>query len=228
VARPQTIVELSGHRRLVREYDEHGRLVRVRIEPVTLGVTPDLPAVEKRAPPPRSAPQAAPPPAPAEALPLPPPEPAVEPPAPAPPPVAPRPPEPIVEPPRPRRFEVLAVERATPPPPPRVEPAPEPARAPEPPPPPQARSAEDADEPVGIRRAPEPPRVEPPPEPERLPEPEPPRHYEVPDLDARVDAALQRRDRPKAKKRAPLPVPQFEPIQREPWEDRLDAVLSKS
>jgi hypothetical protein len=47
----------------------------------------------------------------------------------------------------------------------------------------------------------------------------------VPDLDARVDAALARRDRPR-KKRAPLPVPQFAPLAREPWEERLEKALA--
>jgi hypothetical protein len=60
------------------------------------------------------------------------------------------------------------------------------------------------------------------------PEPEPLASLDVPDLDARVDALLAERARAaKAKKRAPLPVPQFEPLRREPWEARLEAMLSK-
>ena len=45
--------------------------------------------------------------------------------------------------------------------------------------------------------------------------------------DARVDAVFaQRAQRSKAKKRAPLPVPQFAPLAREPWEDRLERVIA--
>ena len=109
----------------------------------------------------------------------------------------------------------------------------EPAPVAEAPPPPRP-----AFEVVAIERV-EPPA--PPPEPEAgpmpaaLPEPEPvveapPERvrYEVPDLESRVDALFAQRDRPvKARKRAPLPVPQFEPLGREPWEDRLDATLAK-
>lgn len=50
----------------------------------------------------------------------------------------------------------------------------------------------------------------------------------VPDLERRVDALLATQDRPhKARKRAPIPVPAFEPLRREPWEERLDALLGQ-
>jgi hypothetical protein len=65
------------------------------------------------------------------------------------------------------------------------------------------------------------------PEPEPLPAP--PASYAalVPDLDDRVDAILTRQDAPaKRRKRAPIPAPLFEPLRREPWEDRLDIALA--
>ncbi|HET6405682.1 MAG TPA: hypothetical protein VFH78_13655, partial [Candidatus Thermoplasmatota archaeon] len=115
------------------------------------------------------------------------------------------------------------------------EPVPEPAAEPAPPPAPEP-------EPQPIVLAPEPepapaPELEPDavvvldaaPEPE--PEPQPPASYValVPDVDERVDALLSRTDLPaKRRKRAPIPAPVFAPIQREPWEDRLDQALGRS
>jgi hypothetical protein len=79
-----------------------------------------------------------------------------------------------------------------------------------------------------VKEAPPPP---PPPSVEAIeaPPPAPPVRYDVPDLDAKVDALLARRDRPvRARKRAPIPIPQFEPLRREPWEDRLDKALGRT
>ncbi|HUR69496.1 MAG TPA: hypothetical protein VM370_09645 [Candidatus Thermoplasmatota archaeon] len=108
----------------------------------------------------------------------------------------------------PRRFEVVALEEVV-----EAAPAPGPERVPEPKP----------------ESKPEP---EPEPKPEPEPEPEddrlrPPYVAAVPDVDQRVDALLTRADAPaKRRKRAPVPAPSFEPLAREPWEDRLDAALA--
>lgn len=113
------------------------------------------------------------------------------------------------------------------------EPAPEPPALPPPEPGAVPAAVEVA---VEVEAAPLPPPPEPVPEPEPAPpvtvtaqpEPTPPRRLleEVPDVDARVDAVLRaRRDASRRRRRAPLPVPRFEPLRREPWEDRLDRVL---
>lgn len=229
----RTVVETLSDRRIVREYDDAGALVRVLVEPVRSGVTPDLPPVvhapaprrplfskPKRAaapPPPVAAPVAPPvaPPPPVDAAPAPEPEPE---------PVRVAPPEPPAPPPR---FEVLAAE-------PILEPPPEPAAAEEDEPtveePPVPLAVEPEAPHVEEEPAPEPPPpvVEPAPavEPARELEPAPPQRFDVPDLEARVDALFTARDRPvKARKRAPLAVPEFAPLEREAWESRLDDAL---
>jgi hypothetical protein len=224
------VVEVARGRRIVREYDATGALVRIRIEPTTRGETPDLPPLPPPAPvavkarrkpaPPREEPKSAP-----AADTLPPPVPVAEPATPpVPPPIQPRrgfkvlredvlppppPPDPVAEP--PERFPVeLAVEKALEP----VEEvaiAPPVAAEPEPAAPPPSAQPE-------LESVPEPPVAEP----EAAAPPEP-RRFEVPDLEKRVDELLAKG--PPRRKRAPVPVPQFEPLRREPWEDRLDAAL---
>ena len=288
----RVVEEIAAGRRLVREYDDAGRLLRIRLLPLSRGATADLPPVERAPEPPAAevsrssaaralfwrkrpdkpaAPQPAPDvaaapveePAPAQAPapaaprihvrfedepstavegievvvePLPivfrftaPPVAAPEPePAPAPivfvepEPLAPEP-DPL-PPPKPLAFEVVAVEEVREP-----EPEPEPPAPMAEPPAPPAEVAPPPPEPVPLQeeRAPE---SRPEPAREEPPVPEPPASYAalVPDVDEKVDAVLARQDAPdKRRKRAPIPAPAFEPLRREPWEDRLDAVLGR-
>ena len=216
------VVESAGDRRITREYDDAGRLLRILIEPVSRGPTADAPAVERQAPPPRAAPKPTTAPSPTAAAPVtrkeqlpvtlaeikPPPKRA--------------PPTPVAKP-KPKGFVVVAVERV------------EPSAAPPPTPKPTLdETIERANETLETQK-PAPPEAAPQPErapgsarpPEREPEPARPISLDIPDLEARVDAVVaQRAQRSKAKKRAPLPVPQFAPLKREPWEDRLERVLS--
>lgn len=41
----RTVIEVSGARRILREYDDGGRLVKIRVEPLSFGPTSDLPPV---------------------------------------------------------------------------------------------------------------------------------------------------------------------------------------
>jgi len=266
------IVEIQAKRRLIREYGPDGALLRIRIEPLSVGAEGEAPRAPKR--PPRSAaPEAspakaepvAPPPAP-EAPPTPPrafrvapsrprpvaiPRPArlpelivtTEPWEPqAPPPPSPavmpagdidsvlealeeeieaakRQPEPTPAAPAPR-FEILKVEPVAPPP--VAEPEPAPAPPPEPAPPIEAPPAPEPIPDLAVETEPLAPA------PPAAPEPPVPLAPRVPDLERRVDSLLaERQGRPAPRRRAPLPVPRFDPIPREAWEDRLDAVLSR-
>lgn len=247
----RSITEISGARRITREYATDGSLLRIRIEPMTFGVTPDLPPVE--APKPREKPaKAAPAPTPVVAAP-----PAPKP-QPEPAPVVTAPPReelPVTllpydeSPPAPVAQEELPVTVA-----PYTEPAPEPIPEPIPqapvrlsftiladevvqaaPPPPPPSPPEPVVEalPPSPEPVPEPVVEAPPPapEPEPVPAPAPWVAYveRVPDVDERVDALIAERARNnKTKKRAPIPVPSFEPIRREAWEERLDKALGKS
>jgi hypothetical protein len=117
----------------------------------------------------------------------------------------------------PLAFEIVAVERVVPQPQPEPEPQPqpEPVAAPEPPPTEvEVRIEGPAPEPA----ADVPVAFDAPPVPLR---------ERVPDLEARVEAALRAgAGKPRPRRRAPLAVPRFAPLTREPWEDRLDKVLS--
>jgi protein TonB len=118
-------------------------------------------------------------------------------------------------PPRPLAFEIVAVERIVPQPQPQPQPAPEPVAAPEPPP---------AEVEVRIEGPTPEPAVD---VPVAFDTPPVPLRERVPDLEARVEAALRAgAGKPRPRRRAPLAVPRFTPLAREPWEDRLDAVLS--
>lgn len=251
----RTVVEVQARRRLVREYAPDGSLLRIRIEPLSEGPhapaptptpRPDAkrakPAPEPEAPAP--APPPAPPPLPAPAAPTPR-HVAV---------LAPRAAHVALE--RPAQLPELEVEtEPMPPASPAVIPvgpveevleaveeeiAALQASAPAPPPPPSPPAPVTfevlASEPL-VRPAPEPEPAppsepEPAPVPEALPEPEPAREPEplaprIPDLEARVDSLLaQRQGKPAPRKRAPLDVPRFEPLARDAWEERLDAILA--
>ncbi|MFA5860658.1 MAG: hypothetical protein WDA16_03090 [Candidatus Thermoplasmatota archaeon] len=175
-----TIVETSRGRRLVREYDAVGALVRIRIEPTSRGPV-EAPPLDALAPLPRKG---------RSFLSRKRDQDQVQVPS--------RPPAP----PRRRGFTVIASE-------PVPLPSPQIVLREEPPEP--ARIADS--QPIAAAFTPPPPA---------------PEHYEVADLESRVDSLfLDPARRHKPKKRAPLPVPQFEPLPREPWEERLDKALGR-
>jgi len=277
VADGHIVEEISGDRKLVREYDAAGQLVRIRVLPLTHGATPDLPPVAPTPRPPpadeapkqrggifsrKTSPPNAPPPTgspPAEPTPAPPPvAPAPAPadaPTPSPPPARPVHVRFADEAPRAGTIDVIVepvlapIVFATPEPAAAPEPTPEqvPLAFVEPEPLPDAQPAPLEATPAPPPRrstfhivaveplapppaAPPEPAVEPEPQPTPEPRPQPPASYValVPDVDERVDAVLAREDAPaKRRKRAPIPAPAFEPLTREPWEERLDAALAR-
>lgn len=245
----RVVEELSGGKRILREYDAAGKLLRIRVQPVKAGPTPELPPVE---PQPRaessaaralfgwrrSKPKPAPTPEPTTAAPepasaeVPPPAPPASPPAPA---LrvrfeGERAPE--------RGIDVVVAELARPVDEPASEPTPEPEREdapaaplvfvePEPAPAPPARAAASfeilAVEPIA--------KEEPPREREQEPEPEPivlapePRHEPPRELEPEAVVVLAERE--------PEPEPEPEPprsyVAVVPDVDaRVDALLSRT
>jgi len=249
----RTVIEVQPRRLLVREYDRAGHLLGVHLQPQSVGPAAPAPGPMPRPPRAGKAKRAATPPPPApEPAPEPTPEPApaplpllevvTEPFEPAPrrlevlPARAPRvalaptlveraleaaawqeaPRE--APPPAPRTFEIVSIERV-------VVAPPVPIAIPEPEPAPEV-------EPVRVEvQGPEPEPAAPVAveiEVTPIEEPAPVLLRDrVPDLDARVDALLREREgAPRPRRRRPLDVPRFDPLRREPWEDRLDAALS--